>query len=122
MKWFKLCAVMEAAGETELTALTQFARAGWNIAFMDPDKDAGRRLKKELAEKYGVVVHVVNGQLDEEAEDNFGEYDIEGFFYNGSWDDEEDIDIYRGFLECKYGGVNYVIEGVSNKVAGNKVI
>ncbi|MDR2888697.1 MAG: hypothetical protein LBV33_02530 [Lachnospiraceae bacterium] len=117
MEWLKLCAVMDTAGETELTALTKYAIAGWNIAFMDPDEEAGYRFKKVLKEKYNINVHIVNGRLEDETEE---EYDIEGFFYNGSWEDEEDIDIYRGFIEGKYGGVNYVIEGVSNNAVHSK--
>lgn len=119
MEWSKVCAIMGRAGEKELKILIQLAKEGWNIAFMDTDKEAARGIKKELNDKYGIKIRIVNeatqnpGYDSDSSSDEYGEYDIEGFFYNGSWEDDEDVDIYRGFLEGKYGGIDYIIESTT---------
>ncbi len=123
MEWSKVCAIMGRAGEKELKILIQLAKEGWNIAFMDTDKEAATGIKKELNDKYGIKVRMVNEATQNtdydtdmssgENDEYDGEYDIEGFFYNGSWEDDEDVDIYRGFLEGKYGGIDYVIESTT---------
>lgn len=112
MEWSKVCAIMGRVGENELKTLIQLAKEGWNIAFMDSDKEAATGLKRELDEKYGIKVRIVNATRQNEDKDS-EEYDIEGFFYHGSWEDDEDVDIYRGFLEGKYGGIDYIIESTT---------
>ncbi len=117
MEWSKVCAIMGRVGDKELKALIQLAKEGWNIAFMDTDKAAAAGIKKELNDKYGIKVRIVNEVRQNEDNgsepEDYDEYDIEGFFYNGSWEDDEDVDIYRGFLEGKYGGIDYIIESTT---------
>lgn len=105
MKVPKMCAIKGPAGKQELAGLVRFAVDGWNIAFMDPHKEAARKVKQELKSKYNIKINVVN----EKESRNCEVYDIEGFFYHGSWEDDEDVDIFWGFLEGKYGGVNHII-------------
>lgn len=110
MKRSKVCAIIGAAGKSELAVLEEFARSGYVIAFMDPDKELGSRIKSKLKEKYGIVVRVVNEKRQRGASKKEEKADIEGFFYHGRWDKEEDVDIYKGFLEGKYGGIDRVIQ------------
>jgi len=105
MKTPKLCAVQGPAGEDELAGLITYAVEGWNIAFMDPDKKKGENLKQKLVEECDININVVN-------EKNYQgeiEGEIEGFFFHGRWEDEEDVDIYWGFIEGKYGGASQII-------------
>jgi hypothetical protein len=100
-----MCAIEGPAGKKELAGLVRFAVDGWNIAFMDPHKEVAKKVKQELKNKYNIKINVVN---EKENPDSEG-YDIEGFFYHGSWDVDEDVDIFWSFLEGKYGGANYII-------------
>ncbi|MCL2255084.1 MAG: hypothetical protein FWC09_11640 [Lachnospiraceae bacterium] len=111
MDWSKICAVNGPAGDNELAGLMEFATNGWNIAFMDPQKEILERVGQDLFEKHNIKILIVN---EKEEQDNI-EHDIEAFFYHGSWDDEEDVDIFWGFLEFKYGGVNFIINGEVSK-------
>jgi hypothetical protein len=105
MTWPKVCAIKGPAGEEELAELMKFAEDGWNIAFMDSLKEKCEQIRQKLIDEYNIKIFVVNSEdiADEQ------EYDIEAFFYHGSWDDEEDVDIFWGFIEARYGGVNYII-------------
>jgi len=105
MKTPKLCAVKGPAGEEELAGLITYAVEGWNIAFMDSDKQKGEKLKQKLADEYNIRINIINDQSYQQ----HIEHDIEGFFYHGNWDEEEDVDIYWGFIEGKYGGVNHIL-------------
>ncbi|MCL2051627.1 MAG: hypothetical protein FWG91_07870 [Lachnospiraceae bacterium] len=110
MRVQKVCAIKGPAGKQEVAGLIEFAIKGWNIAFMDPFKEAGDKLKQNLKEKYGIKVNVLNEKENKEnKEKKDGDGDIEGFFYHGNWDDEEDVDIFWGFLEGKYGSINHII-------------
>ena len=103
-----MCAVNGPAGEKEIAGLIGFAAAGWNIAFMDLDKHAGERLRKKLSDEYNIRVKVINNKNDDDME----AFDIEGFFYHGDWNDEEDSDIFWGFLIGQYETVDHVINKV----------
>lgn len=105
MNCSKTCAIQGPAGGEELAGLISFAIDGWNIAFMDPDKKAGEYIKQELEVKYNVKVLITNTK-DKNDE---SEYDIEAFIYHGSWDDEEDVDIFWAFINYRYGEINHVI-------------
>ncbi len=87
MKQCKVCVLIGANCEGEVAVLTQRAKEGCNIAFMDADKERGLRLKKELEEKFHV---------------NF-------FFFQGDRESEEDRDLFAGAVEGIYGGVDYWI-------------
>ena len=105
MKVPKVCAVKGPAGEEELAGLVQFAVKGWNIAFMDPDLEKGYQLQQKLEEEFNIIVNIVNDKRKEK----LIKADIEGFFYHGHWDNEEDVDIYWSFIHGKYGGINHII-------------
>jgi hypothetical protein len=91
MEWSKVCAIKGPAGEQELAELIKFAVDGWIIAFMDSCKEKGEKICSELQEEHNVDV----------------------FFYHGRWDEEEDVDIFWGFVEAKYGGANHIINAVT---------
>ena len=105
MKVPKICAVKGPAGEEELAGLITYAMKGWHIALMDLDKKKGEKLKQKLADEYNIIVKVITEKNCEEQKN----YDIEGFFYHGNWDREEDVDIFWGFMEGKYGGIHHII-------------
>jgi len=72
MKVQKVCAIKGPAGKKEVAGLIQFAVEGWNIAFMDPYKDAGKKLKQDLKNQHNITVRVVNGKEHNET----NEFDI----------------------------------------------
>lgn len=105
MERTKVCAVQGVAGENELAELMKFASAGWNIALMDPYREIDEQIKRVLKEKYNIRVKMINGK--EEFDDE--PYDIEAFFYHGSWDEEEDVDIFWGYLYTRYSEIDHII-------------
>jgi hypothetical protein len=104
MEWAKVCAISGPAGEKELAELMEYAIKGWNIAFMDPDKEKGERICRELREKHNINIQVLNSHEYDVYKD-----EIHAFIYHGDWNNEEDVDIYLGFIDAKYGGAGVTI-------------
>lgn len=83
----KVCVFAGKTGNKELAFLEKYARGGCRIAFMNENKELGRRLKRELENNYHVEV----------------------FFFHGDIGSEEDCDIFFTAVQEMYGNVDYVI-------------
>ena len=83
----KLCVITGALKEPGERVAGMFAARKCNIAFMDMDKESGKRLKKVLMEQYGIEV----------------------FFFHGDIRSEEDRDLFAGYVTEQYGGADYFV-------------
>lgn len=94
----KLCVIVGAVKELGANVAKQFAAKRCNIAFMDMDKESGRKLKQILTQEYCVEV----------------------FFFHGDISSEEDTDLFAGVVMEQYGGVDYFIynTGMANRIFG----
>lgn len=74
-------------GAKEYSILEKYASQGCRIAFMDTNKELGRMIKEELERVYNVTV----------------------FFFHGTTESEEDLDIFFTAVEEMYGKTEYII-------------
>lgn len=87
MRNTKVCVLVGVTGAKEYSLLEKYAGQGCGIAFMDKNKELGRKIKAELERIYHIKV----------------------FFFHGDMDDEEDRDIFFAAVSEMYGRAKYII-------------
>lgn len=85
----KWCIIVNAVSRRGVEIAMQFAAKRCNIAFLDMDKESGKRLKKFLEQEYRVKV----------------------FFFHGDIRSDEDRDIFTSVINERYGGADYFMYG-----------
>lgn len=83
----KVCVFTGGLGAKEFAMLEKYALQGCTIAFMDKNKELGKRVKSELEREYHVPI----------------------FFFHGDIQSEEDRDLFKGAVQEMYGGADYII-------------
>lgn len=87
----KLCVVLGGIKGTGKSIAKTFAREKCNIAFMDSDKQEGRKLRDEIEKDYGV----------------------ECFFFHGNTESQEDLEFFAGGIIGQYEKVDVLINNVN---------
>lgn len=83
----KVCVFAGDTGAKEYSILEKYAGQGCGIAFMDRNKELGKKIKEELESLYRVQV----------------------FFFHGDVSSEEDRDIFFTAVKEMYGTTEYFI-------------
>lgn len=87
----KVCVINGAAKGIGRQIAEEFAARGCNIAFMDGDKESGRRFKKVLQDQFGV----------------------DALFFHGSTYSEEDLEIFANAVIGQYEKIDFFINNTS---------
>lgn len=82
----KICVVVGGAKGRGSSLVEEYAGRSYHIAFMDIDKESGKLLKEKVEEEYGKKV----------------------FFFHGSADSEEDLELFAGAVIGQYKKVDCV--------------
>lgn len=80
----KICVIVGGAKGKGSSLVEKYAGRRYYIAFMDTDKESGNSLKKKVEEEYGKRV----------------------FFFHGSADSEEDLELFAGAVIGQYKKVD----------------
>lgn len=83
----KVCVFIGSVEAKKYVLLEKYAMQGCTIAFMDKNKQLGKRVKAELEYIYHIPV----------------------FFFHGDSKSEEDRDLFYGAVKEMYGGIDYAI-------------
>lgn len=87
-----VCIVLGGAAGIGKQCVEKCVKCGINVAFMDIDKAAGKKLKATLDAKYGVNV----------------------FFFHGDAEKEEDRELFERAAIAMYGKVEFLFCNVSS--------
>lgn len=90
--------VLGGAGGIGRQCVEKCVKCGMNVAFMDINKTAGKKLKAMLDEKYGVNV----------------------FFFHGDAKKEEDKELFERAVFAMYGRIDFLFSNVSSYVLDYK--
>lgn len=93
-----VCIVLGGAGGMGKQCVEKCVKCGINVAFMDIDKTAGKRLKAKLDERYGVDI----------------------FFFHGDATKEEDKELFEGAAIAMYGSIDFLFSNVASFVVDYK--
>lgn len=83
----KVCVLAGHTGAKEYFMMEKYASQGCKIAFMNKNKELGRKIKEELESVYQVSV----------------------FFFHGDISSEEDRDLFFSAIKEMYGRTDYLI-------------
>ena len=94
----KICVIVGGAKGRGSSLVEEYAGRKYHIAFMDIDKDCGKRLKEKMEREYGKKV----------------------FFFHGDADSEEDLELFAGAVIGQYRRVDclYYREDIAANAKG----
>lgn len=87
----KICVIVGEVRNLGASVAKQFAARRCNIAFMDSDKESGRKLANVLSQ----------------------EFDVDAFFFHGNTRSEEDLEIFASAVVDQYGSIDFFINNAS---------
>ncbi len=83
----KVCVFTGSVEAKEFSLFEKYAMQGCAVAFMDKNKELGKRVKAALEKKYQIPV----------------------FFFHGDVKSEEDRELFYGAVQEMYGRIDYAI-------------
>lgn len=92
----KVCVINGAAKGVGRKIAEQFAMRGCNIAFMDDDKQSGKRFQKILQNEFGV----------------------DALFFHGDTFCEEDLELFANSVVGQYDNIDFLVNNTSMNRAG----